>query len=105
MGEKLEHARELDARYVMHTYGSREAALFTRGRGVHLYDDEGAEYLDFLAGIAVCPLGHADPAVTAAVQEQAGKVLQLSNYFHEEHRGEAGRRSSATRAPRPTSAP
>ena len=88
MGEKLEHARELDARYVMHTYGAREAALFTHGQGVHLYDDEGTEYLDFLAGIAVCPLGHADPAATAAVQEQAGKVLQLSNYFHEEHRGE-----------------
>ncbi len=88
MGQKLDHARELDARYVMHTYGDRSPALFTRGEGAHLYDDEGAEYLDFLAGIAVCPLGHADPVVTKAVQEQAGKVLQLSNYFHEEHRGE-----------------
>ena len=88
MGQQLDHARELDARYVMHTYGDRSPVLFARGEGVHLYDDEGTEYLDFLAGIAVCPLGHADPAVTKAVQEQAGKILQLSNYFHEEHRGE-----------------
>ena len=88
MGQQLDCARELDTRYVMHTYGDRSPVLFTRGEGVHLYDDEGTAYLDFLAGIAVCPLGHADPVVTKAVQEQAGKVLQLSNYFHEEHRGE-----------------
>lgn len=88
MGQKLDHARELDACYVMHTYGDRSPVLFTHGEGAHLYDDEGTEYLDFLAGIAVCPLGHADPVVTAAIQEQAGKALQLSNYFHEEHRGE-----------------
>ncbi len=88
MGQLFDTARDLDQRYVMHTYGDREPALFVRGQGMHLYDDEGAEYLDFLAGIAVCPLGHADPAVVAAVQDQAGKVLQLSNYFQEEHRGE-----------------
>lgn len=88
MGQQLDHARGLDTRYVMHTYGDRSPVLFTRGEGTHLFDDEGAAYLDFLAGIAVCPLGHADPVVTKAVQEQAGKVLQLSNYFHEEHRGE-----------------
>ena len=67
MGEALNKARELDATYVMHTYG--RSKLFVSGKGVHLYDDEGAEYLDFLAGIAVCPLGHADPVVTAAIAE------------------------------------
>ena len=74
MGEALNKARELDATYVMHTYG--RSKLFVSGKGVHLYDDEGTEYLDFLAGIAVCPLGHADPVVTAAIAEQAGKLLQ-----------------------------
>ena len=86
MGEALNKARELDATYVMHTYG--RSKLFVSGKGIHLYDDEGAEYLDFLAGIAVCPLGHADPVVTAAIAEQAGKLLQTSNYFYAENRGE-----------------
>ena len=86
MTEALTKAAELDETYIMHTYG--RSKLFVSGKGQHLYDDEGAEYLDFLAGIAVCPLGHADPAVTAAIAEQAGKLLQTSNYFYAENRGE-----------------
>lgn len=87
MGAIFEKAVELDEAYVMHTYG-RSPRLFERGEGVHLYDDDGREYLDFLAAIAVCPLGHADPAVTAAVQEQAAKLMQTSNYFYSLERGE-----------------
>ena len=87
MGEAYNTQCQLEDAYVMHTYG-RSPVELVRGRGVHLYDDEGTEYLDFLAGIAVCPLGHADPAVTRAIQEQAGKLLQTSNYFYGEHRGE-----------------
>lgn len=87
MGAVYDKAVELDEAYVMHTYG-RSPRLFERGEGVHLYDDEGREYLDFLAAIAVCPLGHADPAVTAAVQEQAAKLMQTSNYFYSLERGE-----------------
>ena len=86
MSEALTKAAELDSTYIMHTYG--RSKLFVSGKGQHLYDDEGAEYLDFLAGIAVCPLGHADPTVTAAIAEQAGKLLQTSNYFYSENRGE-----------------
>ena len=44
----------------MHTYG-RSPRLFVRGEGVRLFDDDGRSYLDFLAAIAVCPLGHARP--------------------------------------------
>ena len=87
MGAKLAQAKDLESAYVMHTYG-RSEALFVRGEGTRLYDDEGTAYLDFLAGIAVCPLGYADPAVTRAVQEQAGKIMQTSNYFYCEHRAE-----------------
>lgn len=87
MGADFTRARELDERYIMHTYG-RSQRLFERGEGVHLYDDEGREYLDFLAAIAVCPLGHADPAVTEAVAGQAAKLLQTSNYFYNLDRGE-----------------
>jgi len=53
-----------------------------RGEGCRLWDADGKEYLDFLAGIAVCSLGHCHPAVTAAVCEQAGQLLHVSNLFH-----------------------
>ncbi len=85
--ETYQRAVELDGAHIMHTYG-RSPVLFDRGEGCRLFDDEGTPYLDFLAAIAVCPLGHADPAVTAAISEQAGKLLQSSNYFYGLERGE-----------------
>ncbi|MEE8716951.1 MAG: aminotransferase class III-fold pyridoxal phosphate-dependent enzyme [Coriobacteriales bacterium] len=88
-----EEARSLDARYLMQNYGPRDT-LFVRGEGTRLYDAQGNEYLDFLSGIAVCPLGHADPDVTAAIREQAGKIVQTSNYFLAEHRGQVAKRLS-----------
>ncbi|HWL45824.1 MAG TPA: acetylornithine transaminase [Ilumatobacter sp.] len=54
---------------------------FERGRGVELWDTTGKRYLDFLSGIGVCALGHAHPAVAAAVAEQAATLLHVSNYF------------------------
>ncbi len=93
MDEATARAAELDARYIMQTYGTR-TTMFTRGEGARLYDAAGTEYLDFLSGIAVCPLGHADPDVTTAIREQAGKILQTSNYFLAEHRGQVAKRLS-----------
>lgn len=54
---------------------------FTHGQGVWLWDTKGKKYLDALAGIAVCGLGHAHPAVTAALCDQAGKLLHTSNWY------------------------
>lgn len=54
----------------MNTYG-RLPVTMVRGDGCTLHDADGREYLDFVAGIAVCNLGHCHPAVTAAVREQA----------------------------------
>ena len=54
---------------------------FVSGSGVQLTDSEGREYLDFLAGIAVVALGHANPAVQAAIAEQAATLLHVSNLF------------------------
>ena len=61
---------------------SRFPAAMVRGEGCRLWDADGKEYLDFLAGIAVCSLGHCHPAVTAAVCEQAGQLMHVSNLFH-----------------------
>ncbi len=57
------------------------ARLFVRGRGTELFDGEDRRYLDFLSGIAVTSLGHAHPAVTAAIADQAAVLLHVSNYF------------------------
>ncbi len=54
---------------------------FSHGEGAYLWDTEGKQYLDALGGIAVCALGHAHPAVTAAVCDQAGKLVHTSNIY------------------------
>ncbi|MBQ4106052.1 MAG: aspartate aminotransferase family protein [Lentisphaeria bacterium] len=69
-------------RYVMHTYAP--GALFVRGEGAQLWDADGVRYLDFASGISVCNLGHCHPAVTAAVCEQAGKLVHVSNLYYNE---------------------
>jgi acetylornithine aminotransferase len=68
---------------MMPNYGTPPLAL-DHGTGVRVWDVEGNEYLDFVAGIAVSSLGHAHPAIVAAVTEQAGKLMHTSNlYLHE----------------------
>ncbi len=63
---------------------SRFPAAMIRGEGCRLWDANGKEYLDFLAGIAVCSLGHCQPAVTEAVCAQANKLMHVSNLFYTE---------------------
>ena len=69
-----------DADHVLPTY-ARVPLAFARGEGTALFDLEGRAYLDFLCGLAVTNLGHAHPAVTAAVAEQAGRLVHTSNLF------------------------
>jgi len=56
--------------------------VFERGAGNRLWDVDGNEYLDFVAGIATCNLGHCHPAVTAAISEQAKKLVHVSNWYY-----------------------
>ena len=55
--------------------------VFERGEGVRLYDDKGKSYLDFIAGIAVNSLGHANPVLNKALADQANKLWHTSNMF------------------------
>ncbi|HTH04754.1 MAG TPA: acetylornithine/succinylornithine family transaminase [Ilumatobacteraceae bacterium] len=55
--------------------------MFVRGAGTELWDTDGKRYLDFLCGLAVTSLGHANPAVTAAISAQAATLLHVSNFF------------------------
>jgi len=65
---------------LMNTYGTRAATL-VKGEGAWLWDAHGNKYLDALSGIAVCGLGHAHPAVSKAVAEQATVLTHCSNFF------------------------
>lgn len=65
---------------IMNTY-ARLPVTFSHGEGAWLWDEDGNKYLDALSGIAVCGLGHAHPAVTAAISEQAGKLVHSSNLY------------------------
>ncbi|WP_457679025.1 acetylornithine/succinylornithine family transaminase [Thermovibrio sp.] len=75
--ETFEKTRE----FVMKTY-NRYPVSFVRGEGCWLYDEEGKGYLDMLAGIAVCNLGHCHPKVSEAICEQARTLIHTSNLFH-----------------------
>jgi acetylornithine/N-succinyldiaminopimelate aminotransferase len=79
----LADLQALERRYLMQTY-RRAPVEFVRGEGALLWDSEGREYLDFLAGISVCSVGHCHPAVVEAVREQAGRLMHVSNLFYTE---------------------
>jgi acetylornithine aminotransferase len=66
--------------HVLNTYGRLPFAL-SHGRGCRVWDTDGREYLDALAGIAVNTLGHAHPRLLAALADQAGKLIHTSNYY------------------------
>ncbi|MFZ9674481.1 MAG: aspartate aminotransferase family protein [Ilumatobacteraceae bacterium] len=57
------------------------AVMFERGSGTELFDVDGKRYLDFLSGIAVVSLGHANPVIAAAVTEQMNRLVHVSNFF------------------------
>lgn len=71
----------LTDKYVARTYARIPIAL-VRGKGTRVWDADGKEYLDFLAGIAVNNLGHCHPAILRAIREQSKKLLHVSNLYH-----------------------
>ncbi len=83
----LAQLQAAEAKLLLLTY-ERNPILFTRGEGVHLFDDDGTRYLDLLSGIGVCALGYNHPAVTEAITRQAHTLLHTSNLFFHEHTAE-----------------
>ncbi len=79
----LADLQAVEERYLMRTY-RRAPVEFVAGDGALLWDSEGKEYLDFLAGISVCSVGHCHPAVVEAIREQAGRLMHVSNLFYTE---------------------
>jgi len=77
----LSNWQELESKYFMHTF-ERIPLTLVRGEGARVWDEDGREYLDFVAGWAVNSLGHCHPAVAEALTEQAHTLIQTSNQFY-----------------------
>jgi acetylornithine aminotransferase/acetylornithine/N-succinyldiaminopimelate aminotransferase len=82
---------ELAEQYLMQT-GRRLPVTFVRGEGCLLYDEEGKEYLDFVAGIAVNVLGHSHPDIARALTGQARTLIHTSNLYFTRPQVELARR-------------
>ena len=76
-----ENWAELESRYFF-PVGKRLPVTLVKGQGCRVWDEDGREYLDCVAGIAAVSLGHCHPEVVKAVQEQAASLMHVSNYFY-----------------------
>jgi predicted acetylornithine/succinylornithine family transaminase len=83
MTATLAELQELEREYAIGTY-VRNPVQFVRGSGARLWDEEGNEYLDFLAGISVLNVGHCHPRVVEAIRDQAGRLTHATNLYYTE---------------------
>jgi predicted acetylornithine/succinylornithine family transaminase len=79
----LAELQTLDRDRVVPTY-TRNPVEFVRGEGARLWDADGVEYLDFLAGISVTQIGHCHPALVEAVSAQAAQLMHVGNLYYSE---------------------
>ena len=89
--KNLEAIQAAEKKLLLQTY-ERNPLLLVSGKGVHVRDESGVEYLDLLSGIGVLALGYAHPAVEKAVVEQTKKLMHTSNLFYHEHTAELAMR-------------
>ncbi|WP_312376306.1 aspartate aminotransferase family protein [Stutzerimonas nitrititolerans] len=80
--------------HLMRAY-ARQPVSFVRGNGARLWDEQGVEYMDAIAGVAVTSLGHAHPEIAAVIAEQAGMLLHTSNVFRIDWQERLGERLCA----------
>lgn len=79
----FKEVKELSSKYLFQNYGRIDLS-FTHGKGCYLYDTEGREYLDLVAGIAVNSIGYAHPDWVKAMQDQVAKLCHVSNLYYVE---------------------
>lgn len=97
MSKKYDALVAREKKVVCQTYGRYPLAL-SRGAGARLYDLDGKEYVDLLAGIAVVNLGHANAELAEVMAEQAKKLVHVSNLFYQENQVELAEKLVATSA-------
>lgn len=88
--ETTSQMKALDERYYMPAF-SREIAL-VKGEGSKVWDADGKEYIDCVAGIAVCSTGHCHPAVVRAICDQARQLIHCSNLYYVPHQGDIAKK-------------
>ena len=82
--EIMDSKTKLTSCPIMPTYGA-PSVMFVRGKGTELWDNSGERYLDFVGGLAVQSLGHANEEIAEVLASQASKLTQVSNYWATEH--------------------
>ena len=87
----MSHVRDLESKHVVQTY-RRTPIVLVRGKGVRVYDEEGREYLDLLAGIGVGALGHGHEGLARAIAEQSREMIHCSNLFFHPLQGQVAER-------------
>ncbi len=96
----LDAVRALDGRHVVQVY-KRAPVVFERGEGVYLFAGDGTRYLDLISGVGVASLGHANPALAAALADQAQTLVHTSNLYYHGLQGQvASRLASLSGLPR-----
>jgi predicted acetylornithine/succinylornithine family transaminase len=85
----------LEREYLLQNY-SRYPLVVHRGKGCHVYDVNGARYLDFIAGIGVNALGHAHPRIVKVIREQAALLIHSSNLYYHEYQGPLAKKLAET---------
>ena len=83
--------QSLETEYLLQVY-RRIPIVFNRGEGSHLYDTEGRPYLDFISGLGVASMGHANPVLAEALADQAKTLLHTSNLYFHPLQGQVGER-------------
>jgi acetylornithine aminotransferase/acetylornithine/N-succinyldiaminopimelate aminotransferase len=83
---QLDQIRAAEAKLLLSTY-ERNPILFVGGKGVHMVDENGTQYLDLLSGIGVNALGYGHPAIEEAIARQSRALIHTSNLFY--HQGQA----------------
>ena len=89
-----QNVRDLESKYVVQTY-RRTPIVLVRGEGARVFDENGREYLDLLAGIGVGALGHGHPGLAAAIAEQSREMIHCSNLFFHPLQGQVAQRLAA----------
>ena len=92
---KLDTIRQQEESLLFHTYGRYPVAL-ERGRGSRLWDVDGKEYTDLLAGIAVTSLGHCHPEISEVIAAQSQKLIHVSNLFYQQAHVDLAKKLFAT---------
>lgn len=77
----LKDLEAYEQKYLLAVY-PRQPVVFTKGKGVYLFDQQGRKYLDFLSGLSVCSLGHCHPKVVSAIRNQARKLIHTTNLYY-----------------------